>query len=312
MDIQAQLTASTQRLVWQRQQQALDVRIQQPRPAPETEAVPSDAGAQSAPPSLNEQILTAFLKTFLGLRLDSVERVDPSDWQASPIDTVAAEAPLAIRFERVEERFEAESVRLDIRAQVDWGDGRQTKASLSLRMERQLYQHQVTRLEIGQRQDPLLVNLDGQGGALSQRRVDFDLRADGQLRAMPTPAAGNALLARDIDGNGRIDDGRELPGAISGDVWRSLRGLDDNQDGLLDASDNAFEQLRLLRYDSDGAQHLLSLASAGIRALSLDAVDSPYSLTAADGERLGEILSSGFYLHDDGQLGVAQRIDFFL
>jgi len=67
------------------------------------------------------------------------------------------------------------------------------------------------------------------------------------------PAARTPWLVRDLDGNGRIDDGRELfgsstrlaDGRTARQGFEALAGLDANGDGVLDHSDPAFRSLAL-------------------------------------------------------------------
>ena len=261
---------------------------------------------------LNVQILKAFIQRFLGIDFQASIQLNPDDWQADPLQLDPALAGLEIEFERIEERFEAESLRLDMQASLQLADGRRLDASLSLAMDRQFYSRNAIHLQSGQRQDPLILDFTGQGVALSDRRVDFDLRADGSLLRMPVPEAGNALLVKDRNGNGVIDDGSEVPGALSGDVWADLRRLDADNNGFIDRADPAFQRLGLLMFDPNGGQRLYSLQQLGVKAIALDAIESPFSLTDANNNRLGEIRSTGYFLTDSLAMRPAQQVDFFV
>ncbi len=94
------------------------------------------------------------------------------------------------------------------------------------------------------------------------------------------PTADTPWLARDIDGNGRIDGGHELFGSLT-DVggrtarhgFEALAALDANGDGLVDSRDPAFGEL-VLWADADGDRlarpgELLPLADVGIDAIPL-------------------------------------------
>lgn len=94
--------------------------------------------------------------------------------------------------------------------------------------------------------------------------------------------AGDALLVRDRNADGVINDGRELYGMAtlnahgqrSGDGYAAMRNEDDNHDGKITAADAAFSEMRLwvdANHDgkTDGGE-LHGLADFGIVELNLD------------------------------------------
>ena len=99
--------------------------------------------------------------------------------------------------------------------------------------------------------DPLVFDLDGDGIELAWLAgVSRTFDADNDLYREPVAfaAADDGVLARDIDGDGRINNGGELfgHGAVSGlDV---LATLDGNHDGRVDAADDG-----LADFNGDGA-----------------------------------------------------------
>jgi hypothetical protein len=94
-------------------------------------------------------------------------------------------------------------------------------------------------------------------------------------------ANGDALLAIDRNGNGSIDDGRELfgsafqlaDGSRAEDGFAALASLDSNHDGQISAADCEFAALRAwLDGNSDGVSQegeLVDLASLGIVSIDL-------------------------------------------
>ena len=134
--------------------------------------------------------------------------------------------------------------------------------------------------------DPIILDLDGDGletvGLASN--VYFDHDGDGVLTRTGWAGKDDALLVWDRNGNGRIDTGAELFGdftpLLNGTLapngfaaLAALAALDANGDGVIDASDPAFAELKLWR-DADqngatGAGELISLADAGIVSLNL-------------------------------------------
>lgn len=124
---------------------------------------------------------------------------------------------------------------------------------------------------------PLVLDLDGDGVQLGAP-VWFDLLSVGAPVRASWIRPGDAFLALDRDGNGRIDDGSELFGndADHAHGFARLAPLDGNRDGLLDARDAAFGALRLWADgDADGRStpdELLTLHEAGVEAVGLDHV----------------------------------------
>lgn len=132
---------------------------------------------------------------------------------------------------------------------------------------------------------PLVIDLAGDGLELSTDRVTFDLRATGQRQRVTWPAQSEGLLAIDLDGDGRVTNGRELFGDRSlcgadrcADGAAALAAYDHparggNGDGRVDARDAVFSRLRVwVDRDHDGrsaADELADLAAHGIRGFSL-------------------------------------------
>jgi len=136
-----------------------------------------------------------------------------------------------------------------------------------------------------ERYDPLAIDLDGDGkvgtvGMNGWHGVLFDSDGDGIRTSTGWISATDGMLVRDIDGNGKIDSGRELfgdqtilsAGGTAKDGFEALRDLDTNHDGKIDASDAAFSTIRIWRdANSDGVTNegeLLTLAELGITELS--------------------------------------------
>jgi hypothetical protein len=156
---------------------------------------------------------------------------------------------------------------------------------------------------------PIMLDLDGLGLATVSARdgARFDLLANGRPQTWGWVGRGDALLARDLDGNGLIDDGRELFGSATlrpdgtrhGHGYAALAALDDNGDGLVSAADAAFGQLRLWTdEDVDGRTdpgELRTLGELGVAALDLA---HRASAEISNGNALALV---GRYLTSDGQ-----------
>jgi hypothetical protein len=155
-----------------------------------------------------------------------------------------------------------------------------------------------------QKTDPLVLDLAGNGFRTSglERGVRFDLDGDGRPDQISVPTGDDALLALDRNGNGRIDDGRELFGDQHGAAngFAELARHDDNGDGRIDAQDAIFHRLSLLRFDAQGRQSSQSLSQAGVSAIELRARDVKMALGAYD-----EIAQLGRFEFADGRSGQA-------
>ena len=94
---------------------------------------------------------------------------------------------------------------------------------------------------------------------------------------------GDGFLALDRNGDGRIDSGAELfgtafrlpDGSTASDGFAALASLDSNADGVLDAQDDAFDDL-LVWSDQNGdglsaADEIYDLAILGIVGIQLEA-----------------------------------------
>ncbi|MCA3442286.1 MAG: hypothetical protein INF52_02795, partial [Rhodobacter sp.] len=128
--------------------------------------------------------------------------------------------------------------------------------------------------------DPLVVDLDGDGielTSLEASRASFDLNIDGLAERCGWVGSDDALLALDVNGNGRIDDRSELfsEGGNHQNGFSMLSTHDSNSDGRIDAQDSIFSQL-VIWQDSDGdgwtdQGELKNLAAVGIKSIGLNA-----------------------------------------
>ncbi len=137
-------------------------------------------------------------------------------------------------------------------------------------------------------QSPLVLDLDMDGQLNlvdvwdETKAVRFDLECTGTAQRTGWVAAQDGLLAMDLNGNGRIDDGGELFGEYSQvgpntkkykDGYQALATLDANGDGVIDARDGEFGKLLIWQdRNQDGVTQkgeLKTLAQHGITALPL-------------------------------------------
>ncbi|MDQ8021805.1 MAG: hypothetical protein REI94_08205 [Moraxellaceae bacterium] len=216
-------------------------------------------------------------------------------------------AEISVRYDYHEVREEAEIASYSARGQVTTADGRRIDFALDLEMARYEREETSISVEIGtpRKKDPLVLNLTSDRVRLEAGRFDFDLDADGETDSIARLGSGSAFLALDRNANGKVDDGKELFGALSGDGFADLAVLDDDGNGWIDEGDAAFGQLRLWR----AGEQMVSLAEAGVGAIALDRRATPFTLKDSNGAVAGEVRTTGVFLNEDGSVGTVQQID---
>ena len=164
---------------------------------------------------------------------------------------------------------------------------------------------------------PVVLDLDGDGVETSSVAVGtlFDHAADGFAERTAWVGADDGLLVRDLNGNGKIDSGRELfgsetllgNGSKAANGFDALTQLDANADGVIDANDAAFAQLRIWK-DIDGngrtdAGELLTLAEAGVQSINLAYTNSSFIDPQGNAHK-----QVGSYTTTDGQTRAATDV----
>ncbi|MBK1837418.1 hypothetical protein JHL17_08320 [Azospirillum sp. YIM B02556] len=162
--------------------------------------------------------------------------------------------------------------------------------------------------------DPIVLDMTGNGLALRPLSdgIHFDVTGDGVADATGWIGSGNALLVQDSNGNGRIDDARELVSERFGTGFNSsldaLASLDRNHDGHLDATDEGFATLKVWQ-DANGdgisqAEELRGLSEAGIRSIATTSTASDASLAG------NRILGTTSMTMADGSTHMAAGVAF--
>ena len=161
------------------------------------------------------------------------------------------------------------------------------------------------------RVDPLILDLDGDGvetlGINTANPTLFDGNADGVRTATGWVKADDGFLVLDRNGNGVIDNGRELfgdatplpGGGAAVDGFAALAQEDTNNDGVVDSQDARFAHLRVWRdLNGDGISQsgeLFTLADLGI--VSLNTAKTGGTTLLANGNLIS---GQGSYTRADG------------
>ncbi len=180
--------------------------------------------------------------------------------------------------------------------------------------------------------DPLVLDLDGDGIELSAQSSispSFDIDGDGYAERTGWVKGDDGILARDLNGNGTIDDVTEMFGGPGGSGFTALAALDRNGDGKVSAADDIedidgngvidgnerviaagerFSDLRVWRdLDQDGktdAGELFTLSELGITSISVS-----YTATAQHVNG-NDIVGTASFTRADGTTGTAADVVF--
>lgn len=212
---------------------------------------------------------------------------------------------IGFRYDFEAEHRLTEAVRFDAEALVRTADGKEIHVEVGFALDREA----VTRLGLSVQhghqprpKDPLVLNFAGTSAELAEGRFLFDLDSDGKAEAMPFLAAGSAYLALDRNGDQQINDGRELFGPTTGDGFAELGQWDADKNGVIDEADPVFDRLKLFNRTAQG-DLLVSLRDAGVGAIFLNPVTTPFELSA------GYLRNSGLFLTEAGHAGIVQHVD---
>jgi hypothetical protein len=177
--------------------------------------------------------------------------------------------------------------------------------------------------------DPLVLDLDGDGietvgifgaagAGASSSPILFDHDADSIRTGTGWIKADDALLVRDINGNGTIDSGRELFGdntllpnnTRASNGFTALAQHDTNADGQINSQDAIYSQLKIWRdLNQDGtsqAGELQTLAQAGIASIGVQGTATNTNLVDSRGQATGNTqIASGSFTRTDGGTGAS-------
>jgi hypothetical protein len=235
--------------------------------------------------------------------------------QAPPPAQAAAPVPAAgydIEYDYHASYTETEQTTFAASGTVTTADGREIGFQIELAMSRTYHEETNISLRLGdaaRKVDPLVLNFAGSATQLTDQRFAFDLDSDGNDEQINFVTPGSGFLVFDRNHNGQVDNGSELFGPTSGDGFQELATLDGDRNGWIDENDAAFEQLQVWTRDGEGTEQLQSLAAAGVGAIALSRVDTPFDIKTDANAMLGHIRSSGIFLQESGTAGTIQQID---
>lgn len=227
--------------------------------------------------------------------------------------SASGSAGFGLSYDYYESHYEYEAVSFSAEGTIKTQDGQAIQFSVRLNLSREFYTEHRESLRLGDAAktiDPLVVNFDGNAAELGDTRFEFDLDADGRSEQLALLKPGSAFLALDRNGDGVINDGRELFGAATGNGFRELAAFDEDDNQFIDEGDPIYNRLRLWLRDNSGGQQLIGLGENGIGAIFLGHIASPFQLRNAANDALGEVAASGLFLRQDGGSGTIQQVNY--
>jgi len=230
---------------------------------------------------------------------------------SAPAEAAAVPAGWGLEIDHHEFISESETTQVSAQGVVNTADGQQISFTLQLAMSRSFVQETSLSIHEGDavRKDPLVINFNGSGAQLTDAQFSFDLDADGQAENIAFVSGGSGFLALDKNADGQINNGSELFGPRSGDGFADLAQYDQDGNQWIDESDAVYSQLKVWQRDASGHDSLRSLAQAGVGALYLGRVASPFSVNTESNQTLGQVRSSGVFLYESGAAGTLQQVD---
>ena len=213
-----------------------------------------------------------------------------------------------------ESYVEQEAGQFSAQGQFITDTGETITIAMSHYSERQFYIENRVEMKVGEVEvtDPLVLNLGNQnhfGLNLTQDKVAFDIDSDGKTDNIHFATGTSGFLAIDNNKNGKIDDGSELFGALTGDGFSELAKFDKDGNQFIDEGDDVFSKLMFYQKDPQGNDIIIPISELGVGALYLGNTATPFDVKDRDNQLQASVRASSFFLFEDGRSGTLQQID---
>jgi len=266
---------------------------------------------------LNIRILRAMIERITGKRVKFFSLKEPGEAPSDKTDqpqtsnkTPEQSPGFGLIYDYHESYYEAESTSLSASGQIRTGDGAEVDFSVDVNMSREFYQENNINIRMGEAlKDPLVINFSGTSAELTQTKFAFDIDADGTDDTLSFVSPESGFLALDKNGDGTVNNGKELFGAMTGNGFSDLAAYDNDENGWIDENDSVYDKLQIWVKDAEGNDTLFALGQKGIGAIYLGNIDTPFSLKDEANIMDGQIVSSGIYIREDYGVGTVQQLD---
>lgn len=218
-----------------------------------------------------------------------------------------------IKYQREEVLIEHESSNFKADGKIKTSDGKQLDFELQLKMEFNNLQITSQAQEISkQRKDPIVINFDGTADLLDFGKFEFDLENNGLVSSIPYLKSGKGFLVIDSNKDGKVNNGRELIGAMSGDAFSELKALDYDGNNWIDEKDKSYNDLRTWEIHQNGYNRLTPLKQRGVEAIYLGNVATKFYQRSIENEINGQITKTSVFVNNNHQVLPTHQLDFFM
>jgi hypothetical protein len=264
-------------------------------------------------------LLKRILERFLGKTIKIFDMPEPALQDGSrAIQSTSAQEQTSVaegwglEYNNSETHYESESLSFSAQGSIQTADGKTIDFSLNLELTRESLTEETLSLRAGDAAkavDPLVINFEGSSAELTDMKFSFDLNSDGSMEKISFLKPGSGFLTLDINGDSKINDGKELFGPETGNGFSELAEYDADGNGWIDEGDPVYERLSVWTKDTNGADHLAGLKESGVGAIYLAAVASKFDLKDDADLLQGQLSRSGIYVGEDGSVKTIQQVD---
>lgn len=267
------------------------------------------------------RLIRSLIEFMLGIKIHTIKASDFDPHNVAEVTVKANQSQAAapppdskqgwgVEFDRYESYQEAERTNFNASGVIHTADQREIKFQLSFALRRSYSEESNISIRQGDAKkiDPLVLNFSGNSVQLTSQKFSFDLNGDGDEENISF-VQGGGFLALDRNGDGIINDGKELFGPISGNGFAELQALDSDGNDWIDENDPVFQQLQIWTKDAAGNDRLSSLKESKVGALFLGNVSTEFSIKNAQNAAQAQLVSSGVWLTEDGKANTLQQID---
>lgn len=260
--------------------------------------------------SSRRERLSNWLNEGSSMGAENVEEIAQNQ-QTSGADNVVLGKVKVLNYVQETYQEEAENTYFSTVGTVRTADGREINFNVEVGMSREFTQYYREDLEMASFRmcDPLVINLDTNVAEFSDQKFFFDIDADGEEDEIARLNSGSGYLALDKNGDGIINDGKELFGTSNGDGFADLAQYDEDGNGWIDENDAIWSKLKIWCKDENGEDVLYRLADKGVGAICLQKASTDFTLQGSSGMTNGAIRSTGVFLYENGNVGTVQHVD---